>query len=548
MRFLDAILGKIGLARKAQTQIPLVDGVSGADPFSIWFSSKKIAADKAMAINSGWVYACVRAIAEEIGKMEYRLFQVRNDGTTEELREHELLDLLYGVNQFMTGFELKYQTGAHLELAGNAYWLLDGVNAEKDMPSAIYPLNPRYIKILKEQLPEFISGYQYRVGNKVQVFQPYQILHFKYPDPNDPYEGIGTVQAILDWINADNFASQVNLNYFKNGARLSGVLESETFTTPEQLDFIKKSFQQLYANAANAYQIAALPKGTKYTPMSDTPKDMDFANLMTMMRDRILAGFRVSKTILGTAESETNRATAETADYVFAERTIKPKMHLIVAYLNEFLVPRYGENLYLDFIDPVPENRELAVQEMQAASGQAPILSPNEVREKYFGAPPISGGDAVRVPIALSTIIGAPESPAKVSRPHAKTDGKTRPSTRYARNAKKRKTIAEEITKAALNLPNLKGRVPVGKDTGQTEFDTLGKTGGEKTHTLTTAEMPSHTHDIVKISASAAPHDQSKGLANDGSNASASNVEAAGGGQAHNNLQPYIALHYIIKT
>ena len=64
----------------------------------------------------------------------------------------------------------------------------------------------------------------------------------------------------------------------------------------------------------------------------------------------ILAGFRVGKTILGTAESDTNRATAETADYVFAKRTIKPLMQMIVSYLNEFLVPRYGDDVYLGFL------------------------------------------------------------------------------------------------------------------------------------------------------------------------------------------------------
>ena len=40
------------------------------------------------------------------------------------------------------------------------------------------------------------------------------------------------------------------------------------------------------------------------------------------------------------------------------------------------------------------------------------------------------------------------------------------------------------------------GRVLVGLDTTQTEFDTIGKTGGEKTHKLTIDEMPSHTHDM----------------------------------------------------
>jgi microcystin-dependent protein len=44
------------------------------------------------------------------------------------------------------------------------------------------------------------------------------------------------------------------------------------------------------------------------------------------------------------------------------------------------------------------------------------------------------------------------------------------------------------------NLPNLKGRVPVGLDGSQTEFDALGETSGAKTHTLTSTEIPAHGH------------------------------------------------------
>jgi microcystin-dependent protein len=44
------------------------------------------------------------------------------------------------------------------------------------------------------------------------------------------------------------------------------------------------------------------------------------------------------------------------------------------------------------------------------------------------------------------------------------------------------------------NIPDMRGRVPVGRDAGQSEFDVLGETGGAKTHTITVAEMPSHTH------------------------------------------------------
>ncbi len=41
-----------------------------------------------------------------------------------------------------------------------------------------------------------------------------------------------------------------------------------------------------------------------------------------------------------------------------------------------------------------------------------------------------------------------------------------------------------------------KGQVLVGLDAGQTEFATVGKTGGEINHTLTIAEMPQHSHEM----------------------------------------------------
>jgi microcystin-dependent protein len=97
------------------------------------------------------------------------------------------------------------------------------------------------------------------------------------------------------------------------------------------------------------------------------------------------------------------------------------------------------------------------------------------------------------------------------------------------------------------NLPNLKGRVPVGRDATQTEFDVLGETGGEKSHLLTIAEMPAHSHTTrirtaitwAGLSAGA----QIYGLDSAGNDA----TSTTGGGTAHNNLQPYQVVNYIIK-
>lgn len=96
------------------------------------------------------------------------------------------------------------------------------------------------------------------------------------------------------------------------------------------------------------------------------------------------------------------------------------------------------------------------------------------------------------------------------------------------------------------NLPNLKGKVPVGYDSTQTEFDTLGETGGEKTHTLTIDEIPSHNHQVAR-STSGQDGGSDWNIQTASTGIAQWYTTSTGGGQAHNNLQPYIVLNYIIK-
>ena len=97
------------------------------------------------------------------------------------------------------------------------------------------------------------------------------------------------------------------------------------------------------------------------------------------------------------------------------------------------------------------------------------------------------------------------------------------------------------------NIPDYRGRVPVGFSPGEAEFATLGQRGGAKRHTLTVGEIPSHDHELrsgwgggslgsswFRVDANSPGNPWGR-------------TGSTGGGQSHNNLQPYIAANYIIR-
>lgn len=87
-----------------------------------------------------------------------------------------------------------------------------------------------------------------------------------------------------------------------------------------------------------------------------------------------------------------------------------------------------------------------------------------------------------------------------------------------------------------------KGKVPVGVDTEDTDFSIVEKTGGEKTHTLTINEIPPHGHNMYKAGFSEVGSGNYTSAIT-GTDSSTGQTGNAGGGQSHNNLQPYITCY-----
>lgn len=101
------------------------------------------------------------------------------------------------------------------------------------------------------------------------------------------------------------------------------------------------------------------------------------------------------------------------------------------------------------------------------------------------------------------------------------------------------------------HLPDMRGRVPVGTGTGSGLTNrALGSTFGTETHQLTIGEMPTHNHEIQRSNTTGTNVDRVAGGAGSATDIgiSAAAIHVKGGNQAHNNMQPSLAVNYIIKV
>lgn len=136
-------------------------------------------------------------------------------------------------------------------------------------------------------------------------------------------------------------------------------------------------------------------------------------------------------------------------------------------------------------------------------------------------------------------------------------DGRALSRTTYATVfAKWGTTFGAGNGSTTFNIPDTRGRVLVGPDVGPstgdaarlTASDTLGASGGEEKHTLTTAEMPSHSHDMGSSAGGSGGNIQPQEVPGAINGSTHPLTGLTGGGGAHANMQPFIVASKAIRV
>lgn len=351
---------------------------------------------------TGWVFACINAIAQDTSRIELIWQQKNKNGDWEDAPEHPALTLLKKPNPVMTGMDLVDSITSWKQIDGNSFlYVAYNLNGN---PMELWPLDPTRMIILKDEL-KIVDGYNYlnEVGSLVPLKYE-EVVHLKTFNPSDAYRGVGTVEAARTTIETDVFSTKWNKSLMENSATPESVLQTDKKLSVDVYARLKKAWNNEYRGVENAHKLAILEEGLTLKPTQLTPKEADFLTLRGFNRDEICAMFGVPKIRLGFIEG-TNRASADTISYVYVKNTILNEITFIADKLNAFYLPfwRLDSAKYrIWFKNPVPDDETLLIAKKNAGL-QYGYYSINEVRA-MDGLDPVPGGDQLYIPSLMQPL------------------------------------------------------------------------------------------------------------------------------------------------
>lgn len=296
-----------------------------------------------------------------------------HNGNIEELEGHPILDVLNGGNSFLPGSLNLQVVQVHIDSVGEAF-LFKERNALGVVESLI-PFSPHWI--IKTPSPGGEPIFNVSIGTLQEKIPIEDMIWIKDPDPVNPYaRGSGMALSLIDELETDEFAAKHTKSWFFNNARPDIIISAEGLekggTKRLEEDWLSKN--QGFMKRFKPYFM-----NTKVDihEMNSSFKDMQLIKLREFERDIVIQVFGVPPEILGIVENS-NRATINTADFIFAKHVLLPRLEMQRTIFQEKLVPDYDDRLILNYESPLKEDDEFRLEVMSA---QAHAFQIDEWRE-----------------------------------------------------------------------------------------------------------------------------------------------------------------------
>ena len=395
---MPSLIGKALALRNSGPPVPMGGGGMQMLPSMGMGSNVDLTLMRAYKQN-GTVFANVGLLASAAAGQDWKLFRTaKQDGrvryttsdqgsdTRTEVVQHAALSVLNNPAVIQVGntklpvwtrFGLFEISNIWMETTGKSYWVVDRGVTGNSVPLGMWPVRPDRMVAVPDR-NNYLAGYIYTSpdGKEKIPLLPTDVIFNRYPDPEDPYSGCGPIHSVLTDIEAARYAGEWNRNYFLNSAEPGGVIQLDHSLEDGEFDALVDQWRETHRGVARAHRIAVLEGGATWVPNNRNLKDMDFANLRSVMRDTIREALGMHKVMTGVTD-DVNRANAQTGEEVFASWKISPRLDRWRDVLNSQLLPLFGatgQGVEFDYIYPMPQNREQDALELTTKANAALAL------------------------------------------------------------------------------------------------------------------------------------------------------------------------------
>ncbi len=211
--------------------------------------------------------------------------------------------------------------------------------------------------------------------------------------------GLSRIQSVKADVELKLKGLRHNNSLIDNGAKLSGVLSFKNPLQREQKAQVDTDMRSLVSGAGNAGRVLVTTGGEMdFKPISMSPRDLDWQNLVKVVDEAIVARYNVPVTLFSTdAQTHNNYATAW---HLLYDLAVLPEFDIIYSAIGRMYSDRTGEQV--EIVHDELTSSILAQKAVERATELlgAQMVTINEARD-IVGYEPLAGGDEISAPLGL---------------------------------------------------------------------------------------------------------------------------------------------------
>ena len=321
---------------------------------------------------SSWVYACIDRLVKAVASTGW-VAQRRATRGWEPAPNSPLQLLLDEPCPAMSRQTYWARQVQMLYLTGNGVSVI--VEDGRGRPAELWPLDSRLVHALEGD-PEIgpIGGYEYKTETGPRVFEPEQIAHLLFPDPDSAVWGMAPLEAAAKAVDTDAEAREFALSGLQNRAVVDGLISFKEPLSREQHAHALEMWQARHAGPANARGTAILGSDARFAQMSMSPAEMDFIESRRLTREEICAIFQVPPPLVGIYDNAT-LANIQIARFILWVDTVIPLLDDLSSALTTSVARRFGREWRVGYdvshVDVLLEitQRKMAIADSLFAKG-----------------------------------------------------------------------------------------------------------------------------------------------------------------------------------